>query len=109
MSASIFGNRFVGFKEPAWHGLGTVFTEKLTVSEAIELADVGFEIHKVPNYARVPVGDGYQNIETKSYSIMREPTIDSPDWTILSTVGKEWTPIQIKDLARILDLDKEVV
>ena len=32
MPASIFGDRFVGFKEPAWHGLGKVFTEKLTVS-----------------------------------------------------------------------------
>ena len=103
MPASIFGDRFVGFKEPAWHGLGKVFTEKLTVSEAIELADVGFEIHKVPNYARVPVGDGFQNVATKSFSVMREPTVDSPEWTVLSTVGKEWTPIQIKDLATMLD------
>ena len=103
MPASIFGDRFVGFKEPAWHGLGKVFTEKLTVSEAIELADVGFEIYKVPNYARVPVGDGLMNVETKSFSIMREPTTDSPEWTVLSTVGKEWTPIQITDLAKMLD------
>ena len=105
MPASIFGDRFIGFKEPAWHGLGKVFTdrENLSVTDAVAMADVNFEIHKVPNYARVPVGDGFLNIETKSFSIMREPTHDSPEWKVLSTVGKDWTPIQIGDLAKMLD------
>ena len=40
MPASIFGDRFVGFREPAWHGIGTTFTDHITVSEAVERADV---------------------------------------------------------------------
>ena len=103
MPASIYGDKFASFREPAWHGLGKVFTERLTVSEAIELADIGFEIHKVPMYARVPVGDGFQNIETSSFAVLREPTKDDPEWQYLTSVGKQWTPIQVSDLARMLD------
>ena len=105
MPASIFGDRFIGFKEPAWHGLGKVFTdrENLSVTDAIAMANVNFEIHKVPNYARIPVGDGFLNVETSSFSVVREPTNDSPEWTVLSTVGRDWTPIQISDLAKMLD------
>ena len=105
MPASIFGDRFIANEErgPAWHGIGTTFTDHITVSEAVERADVGFEIHKVPNYAKVPVGDGHIDVATKSYSVMREPTHDDPEWTVLSTVGEQWTPIQMTDLANMLD------
>ena len=110
MPASIFNDRFVGFREPAWHGLGTIFVDKITVSEAVEMADIGFEIHKVPNYARVDTGRYDErgvpivhSIPTKSYSVLREPTHDEPEWKVLSTVGEQWTPIQINDLALMLD------
>ena len=110
LPASIFNDRFVGFREPAWHGLGTVFHEKLTVSQAVELADIGFEIHKVPNYARVETGRFSEqgtpivhSIPTKSFSVLREPTHDEPEWQVLSTVGEQWTPIQTNDLAVMLD------
>ena len=110
MPASIFGDRFIAFKEPAWHGLGKVFYDRtnLSVTDAIAMADVNFEIHKVPNYAKIPVGNGFLNVESKSFSVVREPTTDSPEWKILSTVGSDWTPIQLKDLASMLDpLTKE--
>ena len=31
---------FVSFREPAWHGLGTVFTEEKTTSEMLEAANL---------------------------------------------------------------------
>ena len=109
MPASIFGERFVGFRQPAWHGLGTVFEDRITVSEAVSRANLGFEIHKAQNFARID--DGYDeqgrlkvtSIPTDSYSILREPTYDSPEWKVLSTVGEQWTPIQTKDLAQMHD------
>ena len=83
MPASIFEDKFVEreSRTPAWHGLGTVFTEKLTVSEAVEKAGVGFEVYKTPNYTRIPVRDDWGNdtgqfeyIETNSFSIGRDAT-----------------------------------
>lgn len=38
MTANLFGERFLGNREPAWHGLGMVFTESLTAVEAIRLS-----------------------------------------------------------------------
>jgi hypothetical protein len=31
---------FASFREPAWHGLGTVFTEEKTTSEMLEAASL---------------------------------------------------------------------
>ena len=110
MPATIFGERFVGFKQPAWHGLGTVFNERLTVSEAVALADIGFDIHKAQNFARMDTGRYADNgspivhsIPTKSYSVLREPMGEETEWQVLSTVGEQWTPIQASDLATMLD------
>ena len=102
MPASIFGDRFVGFRQPAWHGLGEVFTDRINVSEAVARAKVGFEIHKAQNFARMDTGrfddQGrpiVHSVPTNSYSVMREPTYDDPEWQVLSTVGEQWTLRQI--------------
>ena len=58
MPASIFGERFVGFRQPAWHGLGTVFEDRITVSEAVSRANLGFEIHKGIDSFIMDIGDG---------------------------------------------------
>ena len=110
MPASIFGDRFVGFRQPAWHGLGEVFTDRINVSEAVARAKVGFEIHKAQNFARMDTGrfddQGrpiVHSVPTNSYSVMREPTYDDPEWQVLSTVGEQWTPIQANDFATMID------
>ena len=110
MPASIFGERFVGFREPAWHGLGTIFVDKVSVTEAVGMADIGFEIVKAPNFAHIDTGRFNDNgtpivhsVPTNSYSVLREPTYDDPNWHTLSTVGEQWTPIQLNDLAQMLD------
>ena len=76
MPASIFGDRFVGFRQPAWHGLGEVFTDRINVSEAVARAKVGFEIHKAQNFARMDTGrfddQGrpiVHSVPTNSYSV----------------------------------------
>ena len=42
MSASLFGERFAGRREPAWHRLGEVFPqeEKVSASEGMRKADI---------------------------------------------------------------------
>ena len=102
MSASLFGERFLGRREPAWHRLGEVFPQdlQLTATEAMQRADIMFKVEKYPMFVQAP--DGTQ-IDTKSFGVLREPTHDSNKWELFGTVGSQWTPIQAEDLGRILD------
>ena len=102
MSASLFGERFLGRREPAWHRLGEVFPQdlKLTATEAMERADIMFKVDKYPMVVTAPDGT---TIDTKSFGVLREPTKDSNHWELFGTVGSQWTPIQAEDLGRILD------
>tara|TARA_R110002020_G_scaffold211769_1_gene418016 strand:+ start:266 stop:1318 length:1053 start_codon:yes stop_codon:yes gene_type:complete len=100
MPASIFGERFYGRRTPAWHRLGVVMDEDATVSEAMEHIDVDFEITTIP--ATVTMPDGTV-IVTNHNAIVREPTVDDNQYRVLSVVGSEWTPIQMRDLANYLD------
>ena len=104
MPASIFGERFFGRRQPAWHRIGTVMDDDMTVSQAMQHVDVGFEIYTTPTYVNV---DGEyiltSDLGSDHNAIMREPTTDDPQHRLLSVVGGQWTPIQAKDLAGYLD------
>ena len=102
MPATLFGERFIGRREPAWHRLGEVFPadEKMTASEAMARADILFGIDKHPQIVRMTDGT---ELETDSFAVVREPTSDDNVHRVLATVGKEWTAIQAKDLGKMLD------
>lgn len=102
MSATLFGERFIGRREPAWHRLGEVFPadEQMTASQAMARADILFAVDKHPQV--VKMADGTE-LETDSFAVVREPTSDDPIHRVLATVGKEWTAIQAKDLGVMLD------
>ena len=103
MPASIFGDRFLGRREPAWHRLGEVFNEPLTMTKAVEREKIDFSIDKHPAYAHIENEDGSTDvIPTGNFAVVREPVDDDPIHRILSIVGKEWTPIQTKTLAKML-------
>ena len=53
MSASIFGSRFSGSRTPAWHGLGTVFTDKPSASEAFTRTGLDYPYIEAPVLAHV--------------------------------------------------------
>jgi phage/plasmid-like protein (TIGR03299 family) len=61
---------FAGRNEPAWHGLGTVFTEPLTMAEAVRVARLDYKVTLEDIY--VQVADGAFLIEGKK-SITRHP------------------------------------
>ncbi len=42
-------NAFASYEAPAWHGLGQIFKEKLTVAQALESGGLDFEVRKIPN------------------------------------------------------------
>ena len=101
MSATLFGDRFIG-REPAWHRLGQVFDrdEKMTATDAMNRADIMFNVDKMPQFIELPTGE---HIPTSSYSVVREPTVDDPEYRVLASVGKEWTAIQATELGKMLD------
>ena len=102
MTASLFGDRFAGRREPAWHKLGQVFPqkEKVTASEGMKKADIMFGIDKHPQIVKMEDGT---ELETGSYAVVREPTHDDPEHKVLATVGKEWTCLQASELGKMLD------
>ena len=101
MPASIFGERFYGHREPAWHGLGTVMDEDLTATEAMKVANIAFPINKWEMFAKNP--ETGEMIETSQYAVVRDPTEDDDVYRVLSNVGKQWTPLQAWELAKMLD------
>ena len=103
MPAVIFGDRFLGRREPAWHRLGEVFTEPTSMTDAIKRANIDFHIAKHPVVAQIDNGESIDLVPTKNFAVVREPVADDDQYRILSIVGKEWTPIQAMDLGRMLD------
>jgi phage/plasmid-like protein (TIGR03299 family) len=95
----MFGERFAGYREPAWHGLGKVFEDPISAVEAVEKADLGFEIIKAPLTAHI---EGV-NCLTGKYGIFREPTDDDPQYQYLGTASADYKIMQNKEIAQMLD------
>ena len=103
MPAVIFGDRFLGRREPAWHGLGQTFDEPMTMTEAVVKANIDFRISKHRVVASIPTAEGTELIPTNDFAVVREPVDDDDQYRVLSIVGKQWTPIQASTLATMLD------
>jgi phage/plasmid-like protein (TIGR03299 family) len=85
---------FASFREPAWHGLGTVFTEEKTTSEMLEVANlnkwnVRLEDMEIPS--NLTSDKSYQ------YVLRTNPT-DNSQTDVLGIVGERYVPLQNEDL-----------
>ena len=102
MPATLFGERFISRREPAWHGLGEVFNKdlKLNASEAMTKADILFGINKYPQVVKMEDGT---ELATESFAVVRDPVAEDPNPRVLATVGNDWTAIQAKELGKMLD------
>ena len=104
MSANIFGDRFLAKREPAWHKLGETFEDPISMTQAVKRTGIDFHISKHPVTVQIDKGDeGIDLVPTKNFAVVREPVEDDNQYRVLSIVGREWTPIQAMDLARMLD------
>lgn len=97
MPASIFGDRFYGRREPAWHGLGTVFTEPLTASEAVQKAKLDYTVTKVQ--IELPGELGSIN----RFALVRQPTPDDLHQRLFGIVGPQYQPLSNVDIAGMID------
>lgn len=104
MAHEIFGERFLGHREPAWHGLGTVFTEPIGALEAFEMAGLNYEVEKFPVVGIRSVGDSMEPMETGKYGLFRQPTADAPEWHFTGgIVGDGFTVVQNMHLAEMIE------
>ena len=84
---------FASFREPAWHGLGTVFTEEKSTQEMLDAAYLsGWNVRLEP----VVYPKGY-NVISPSYMVIRDnPFGQGTD--VLSTVGERYRELQNEEL-----------
>ena len=85
---------FASFREPAWHGLGTVFTEEKTTAEMLEAANlsnwnVRLEDVNIPSH--LSSDKSYQ------YVVRTNPT-DNTQTDVLGVVGERYHVLQNEDL-----------
>jgi phage/plasmid-like protein (TIGR03299 family) len=85
---------FASFREPAWHGLGTVFTEEKTTAEmlvAANLNDWNVRLEDVNIPSHLSSDKSYQ------YVVRTNPT-DKTQTDVLGVVGERYHVLQNEDL-----------
>ena len=85
---------FASFREPAWHGLGTVFTEEKTTKEMLDLANLSnwnVRLEDLETPSHLTSDKNYQ------YVLRTNPT-DNTQTDILGVVGERYHVMQNEDL-----------
>ena len=85
---------FASFREPAWHGLGTVFTEEKTTAEMLQAANLNgwnVRLEDMPIPSHLTTDKEYQ------YVVRTNPTENSQT-DILGVVGERYHVMQNEDL-----------
>ena len=85
---------FASFREPAWHGLGTVFTEEKTTLEMLEAANLNkwnVRLEDMPIPSHLTSDKDYQ------YVVRTNPT-DNSQTDVLGVVGERYHVLQNDDL-----------
>jgi hypothetical protein len=108
MGHEVFGDRFLGRREPAWHALGQVFAEdeQLTVSQAFERAKILYQYVKFPLVAQTPhfgEEDYDELLVEEQVALYREPTEDDLRYALMGIVDKDYGVVQPSELAAALD------
>ena len=85
---------FASFREPAWHGLGTVFTEEKTTAEMLEAANLNnWNVRLVD----VEIPNTLTSDKSYQYVVRTNPT-DKTQTDVLGVVGERYVPVQNEEL-----------
>ncbi len=95
MAANMDGDRFLAYREPAWHRLGTVVMERLRAIAALEGYGFDFTISKEATF----LADG---TPTGAFSLVREAREDGPK-AVIANVGADYAFLQNRDIAGLVD------
>jgi phage/plasmid-like protein (TIGR03299 family) len=91
---------FASLREPAWHGLGTVFQEEVSTKKMLELAhldnwNVRLEDVEIPN--------GFESDKNYSF-VTRTNPFNAEQNDVLGVVGERYVPLQNEELFDFGDL-----
>ncbi len=85
---------FASFREPAWHGLGTVFTEEKSTSEMLEAANLnGWNVR----LEDLEIPSTLTSDKSYQYVVRTNPT-DKSQTDVLGIVGERYHPLQNEEL-----------
>jgi phage/plasmid-like protein (TIGR03299 family) len=85
---------FASFREPAWHGLGTVFTEEKTTAEMLEAASLnGWNVR----LEEMPIPSHLTSDKEYQYVVRTNPTTNTQT-DVLGVVGERYHVLQNEDL-----------
>jgi phage/plasmid-like protein (TIGR03299 family) len=85
---------FASFREPAWHGLGTVFTEEKNTAEMLAAANLNnWNVRLVD----VEIPNTLTSDKSYQYVVRTNPT-DSSQTDVLGVVGERYHVLQNEDL-----------
>ena len=85
---------FASFREPAWHGLGTVFTEEKTTAEMLSTASLnGWNVR----LEDMPIPSHLTSDKEYQYVVRTNPT-DNAQIDVLGVVGERYHVLQNEDL-----------
>lgn len=86
---------FATRREPAWHGLGTVFQEDVTTAQMLELAHLdNWNVRLAPVYVQ---GVPAERFAAPSFAVVRDNPFDG-ETDVLSVVGKRYKVLQNEEL-----------
>jgi phage/plasmid-like protein (TIGR03299 family) len=105
MAHNILGERFIGARQPAWHGLGQVFEDSPTAVEAGERAGAMFNIFEQPVFFGMSVGNGemaYFPVPGQK-ALVRDILVDDPEYRPLAIVGEDYGLLQNRRILEIMD------
>jgi len=86
---------FATLREPAWHGLGTVFNEEVTTQQMLELAHLdNWNVRLEPVYVQ---GVPAERFAVPSFAVVRDNPFDG-EADVLSVVGQRYKVLQNEEL-----------
>ena len=99
MTHNLFGDRFLGARQPAWHGLGNVFMDPISATEAVTKANMDYKVVKTP------LTSVFNNVVVDSgkVGIWREPTTDDPTYRYFGIASAEYNILQNMEVAEVIN------
>jgi phage/plasmid-like protein (TIGR03299 family) len=91
---------FASFRQPAWHGLGTVFTEEVSTAQMLKLAHLDNWNVRLED---VPIPEGFESDRSYSF-VTRTNPFNKEQNDVLGVVGERYVPLQNEDLFDFGDL-----
>lgn len=99
MAHNIFGNRFYGNREPAWHGLGVVSEKEQSGVDSLSALGGGYWIEKRPvtvNLNNIPT-------ETGDFAIVRSALPDDPQERVFGYTTDRYNILQPLEAVELFD------